>query len=122
MLSPSFSLRITSRDASTSSSALSGWIRSPSTRSASATDATTLPPTRISVPVTTTITVSFGAFCDIDSGNWTARLGEIVSTPTFDIRKKISIEISMPLMKTAGSERRASRVSPAVCARLSNPA
>src|SRR6478735_6997897 len=91
LLSLSFSLRITSFDASTSSSALSGWMRSLSTVSASLTEATTLPPTRISVPVTTTITVSLGGFCDIDSGSWTARLGEMVSTPTLDIRKKIRI-------------------------------
>src|SRR6478672_2006228 len=91
LLSPSFSLRITSRDASTSSSALSGWISSPSMVSASLTEETSLPPTRISVPVTTTITVSLGGFCDIDSGSWTARLGEMVSTPTLDIRKKIRI-------------------------------
>src|SRR6187397_2354370 len=91
LLSPSFSLRITSFDASTSSSALSGWIRSLSTVSASLTEATTLPPTRISVPVTTTITVSLGGFCDIDSGSCTARVLASVSTPTLDIRKKIRI-------------------------------
>src|SRR3954447_10891817 len=88
LLSLSFSLRITSRDASTSSAALSGWIRSPSTAIASLTAATTLSPTRISVAVTVTSKVSFGAFCDSDSGSVTARVLASVSTPTLDIRKK----------------------------------
>src|SRR5450432_1949936 len=92
LLSASFAFSTTSRPTCRSSSALSGWIRSPSTESASITDDTTRPPTRISVPVMTTSSVSFGAFCDIDSGSLTARGLAIVSTPpAFESRKKIRI-------------------------------
>src|SRR5450755_884510 len=90
LLSASFSLRITSRLASTSSSALSGWIRSPSTFIASLTEPTTRPATRISVPVTTTSSVSLGGCCDIDSGSLTTRgLASVSTPPEFDRRKKI---------------------------------
>src|SRR5664279_1127383 len=92
LLSASFSLRMTWRPICRSSSALSGWIKSPSTASALATVATTLVLTRISVPVMTTSSVSFGCFSAIDSGSLTARGLAIVSTPpTFDSRKKIRI-------------------------------
>jgi hypothetical protein len=91
LLSLSFSLRITSRDASTSSSALSGWIRSLSTVSASLTEATTLPPTRISLPVTDDHHRLLGRLLRHRLGQLHGARAGSVSTPTLDIRKKIRI-------------------------------